>query len=64
MKLYFQNQFLICSYVEYVTLPEPPTDVHASEINQTYIVLSWKPPTPRGRATVWYLMEKVCVSIN
>ncbi|KAM9461651.1 myomesin-2 isoform 1-T1 [Clarias gariepinus] len=43
---------------EYVTLPEPPTDVHASEINQTYIVLSWKPPTPRGRATVWYLMEK------
>ncbi|XP_058256919.1 myomesin-2 isoform X2 [Hemibagrus wyckioides] len=41
-----------------VTLPEPPTDVHASEINQTYIVLSWKPPIPRGRATVWYLIEK------
>ncbi|KAF4083411.1 hypothetical protein AMELA_G00141020 [Ameiurus melas] len=42
----------------YVTLPEPPTDVHATEINHTYIVLSWKPPIPRGRATVWYLVEK------
>ncbi|TSS35875.1 Myomesin-2 [Bagarius yarrelli] len=41
-----------------VTLPAPPTDVHATEINQTYIVLSWKPPIPRGRATVWYLIEK------
>ncbi|GAA6098471.1 myomesin-2 isoform X1, partial [Tachysurus ichikawai] len=41
-----------------VTLPEPPTDVHATEINQTYIVLSWNPPIPRGRATVWYLIEK------
>uniref|UniRef100_A0A4W4G4L2 Myomesin 2a n=1 Tax=Electrophorus electricus TaxID=8005 RepID=A0A4W4G4L2_ELEEL len=41
-----------------VTLPGPPTDVHASEINQTYIVLSWNPPSPRGQATVWYLIEK------
>ncbi|XP_027025431.1 myomesin-2 isoform X2 [Tachysurus fulvidraco] len=41
-----------------VTLPEPPTDVHATEINQTYIVLSWNPPIPRGRETVWYLIEK------
>uniref|UniRef100_A0A4W4G453 Myomesin 2a n=1 Tax=Electrophorus electricus TaxID=8005 RepID=A0A4W4G453_ELEEL len=45
-----------------VTLPGPPTDVHASEINQTYIVLSWNPPSPRGQATVWYLIEKVCDS--
>ncbi|KAF7703673.1 myomesin-2 isoform X3 [Silurus meridionalis] len=42
----------------YITTPGPPTDVHATEINQTYIVLSWKPPIPRGRATVWYLIEK------
>ncbi|MCJ8737942.1 hypothetical protein PDJAM_G00029800 [Pangasius djambal] len=42
----------------FVTLPEPPTDVHATEISQTYIVLSWKPPIPRGRASVWYLIEK------
>lgn len=56
----FPNQSLICSYLAYVTLPEPPTDVHATEINHTYIVLSWKPPIPRGRASVWYLVEKVC----
>ncbi|XP_062868659.1 myomesin-2 isoform X2 [Trichomycterus rosablanca] len=43
---------------EHVTLLEPPTDVHASEINHSYIVLSWKPPSPRGWAPVWYLIEK------
>ncbi|XP_051528125.1 myomesin-2 isoform X3 [Myxocyprinus asiaticus] len=42
----------------YVTIPEPPTNVHATEINKTYIVLSWTPPSPRGRAHVWYLIEK------
>ncbi|XP_076880759.1 myomesin-2 isoform X2 [Brachyhypopomus gauderio] len=41
-----------------VTLTGPPTDVHASEINQTYIVLSWNPPSPRGQAALWYLIEK------
>uniref|UniRef100_A0A671PJV7 Myomesin-2-like n=1 Tax=Sinocyclocheilus anshuiensis TaxID=1608454 RepID=A0A671PJV7_9TELE len=45
----------------YVTIPGPPTNVHATEINKTYIVLSWTPPSPRGRAPVWYLIEKVCV---
>ncbi|KAA0707827.1 Myomesin-2 165 kDa connectin-associated protein 165 kDa titin-associated protein M-protein [Triplophysa tibetana] len=44
----------------YVTIPEPPTNVHATEINKTYIVLSWTPPSPPGRAPVWYLIEK-CV---
>uniref|UniRef100_A0A672SJH2 Myomesin 2a n=1 Tax=Sinocyclocheilus grahami TaxID=75366 RepID=A0A672SJH2_SINGR len=44
----------------YVTIPDPPTNVHATEINKTYIVLSWTPPSPRGRAPVWYLNEK-CV---
>uniref|UniRef100_A0A672L5C2 Myomesin-2-like n=1 Tax=Sinocyclocheilus grahami TaxID=75366 RepID=A0A672L5C2_SINGR len=44
----------------YVTIPGPPTNVHATEINKTYIVLSWTPPSPRGRAPVWYLIEK-CV---
>ncbi|XP_056590500.1 myomesin-2 isoform X2 [Triplophysa dalaica] len=42
----------------YVTIPEQPTNVHATEINKTYIVLSWTPPSPRGRAPVWYLIEK------
>ncbi|XP_062282336.1 M-protein, striated muscle [Scomber scombrus] len=46
----------------YVTLPGEPTDVHASEIFKSYVVLSWKPPSPRGRAPLWYVVEKVCVA--
>uniref|UniRef100_A0AAR2L4X0 Myomesin 2a n=1 Tax=Pygocentrus nattereri TaxID=42514 RepID=A0AAR2L4X0_PYGNA len=42
----------------YVTLLEPPTEVHATEINRAYVVLSWKPPSLRGRAPLWYLIEK------
>uniref|UniRef100_A0A3B3Y878 Myomesin 2a n=1 Tax=Poecilia mexicana TaxID=48701 RepID=A0A3B3Y878_9TELE len=42
----------------YVTLPGEPTDVHASEILKSYVVLSWKPPSPRGRAPLWYVIEK------
>uniref|UniRef100_A0AAR2LFY6 Myomesin 2a n=1 Tax=Pygocentrus nattereri TaxID=42514 RepID=A0AAR2LFY6_PYGNA len=36
----------------------PPTEVHATEINRAYVVLSWKPPSLRGRAPLWYLIEK------
>uniref|UniRef100_A0A8C5N3L6 Myomesin-2-like n=1 Tax=Gouania willdenowi TaxID=441366 RepID=A0A8C5N3L6_GOUWI len=43
----------------YVTIPGEPTDVHASEIYHSYVVLSWKPPSPRGRAPLWYIIEKV-----
>uniref|UniRef100_A0A8C7Q9L3 Myomesin 2a n=1 Tax=Oncorhynchus mykiss TaxID=8022 RepID=A0A8C7Q9L3_ONCMY len=46
--------------IGYVTLPGEPTDMHASEIFKSYIVLSWKPPSPRGRAPLWYIIEKVC----
>uniref|UniRef100_A0A8C8J9N7 Myomesin 2a n=1 Tax=Oncorhynchus tshawytscha TaxID=74940 RepID=A0A8C8J9N7_ONCTS len=42
----------------YVTLPGEPTDMHASEIFKSYIVLSWKPPSPGGRAPLWYIIEK------
>ncbi|XP_072239704.1 myomesin-2 isoform X2 [Leuresthes tenuis] len=42
----------------YVTIPGEPTDVHASEIFRSYVVLSWKPPSPRGRAPLWYIIEK------
>uniref|UniRef100_A0A3Q2NSW7 Myomesin 2a n=1 Tax=Fundulus heteroclitus TaxID=8078 RepID=A0A3Q2NSW7_FUNHE len=42
----------------YVTIPGEPTDVHASEIVKAYVVLSWKPPSPRGRAPLWYIVEK------
>uniref|UniRef100_A0A7N6ATU9 Myomesin 2a n=1 Tax=Anabas testudineus TaxID=64144 RepID=A0A7N6ATU9_ANATE len=43
----------------YVTIPGEPTEVHASEIFKSYVVLSWKPPCPRGRAPLWYIIEKV-----
>lgn len=46
----------------YVTIPGEPTNVHASEIFRSYIVLSWKPPSPRGQAPLWYVIEKVCAS--
>lgn len=42
----------------YVTIPGEPTDVHASEVFKSYIVLSWTPPSPRGRAPLWYVIEK------
>ncbi|KAM3864976.1 LOW QUALITY PROTEIN: myomesin-2 [Diretmus argenteus] len=42
----------------YVTIPGEPTEVHASEVFKSYIVLSWKPPSPRGRAPLWYDIEK------
>uniref|UniRef100_A0A8C2Q625 Myomesin 2a n=1 Tax=Cyprinus carpio TaxID=7962 RepID=A0A8C2Q625_CYPCA len=58
--LFCINKHLIYSCLVYVTIPGPPTNVHATEINKTYIVLSWTPPSPRGRAPVWYLIEK-CV---
>ncbi|XP_034456935.1 myomesin-2 isoform X1 [Hippoglossus hippoglossus] len=45
----------------YVTIPGEPTDVHASEVFKSYVVLSWKPPSPRGRAPLWYVIEK-CIA--
>ncbi|XP_055969960.1 myomesin-2 isoform X2 [Sorex fumeus] len=44
-----------------VQLPGPPTNVHASEISRNYVVLSWEPPTPRGRAPLMYFIEKSVV---
>lgn len=43
----------------YSTIPGEPTDVHASEVFKSYVVLSWKPPSPRGRAPLCYVIEKV-----
>ncbi|KAM5278521.1 myomesin-2 isoform 2-T2 [Hipposideros larvatus] len=44
-----------------VQIPGPPTNVHASEINRTYIVLSWDPPVPRGKEPLMYFIEKSMV---
>lgn len=35
--------------------------MHASEVCQSYVVLSWKPPSPRAPAPLCYVIEKVCV---
>uniref|UniRef100_A0A7N8XP50 Myomesin 2a n=1 Tax=Mastacembelus armatus TaxID=205130 RepID=A0A7N8XP50_9TELE len=43
----------------HVTIPGEPTDVHVSEIFKSYVVLSWTPPSRRGRAPLWYIIEKV-----
>uniref|UniRef100_A0A7N8WKH6 Myomesin 2a n=1 Tax=Mastacembelus armatus TaxID=205130 RepID=A0A7N8WKH6_9TELE len=45
--------------VGHVTIPGEPTDVHVSEIFKSYVVLSWTPPSRRGRAPLWYIIEKV-----
>uniref|UniRef100_A0A8C6F3R0 Myomesin 2 n=1 Tax=Monodon monoceros TaxID=40151 RepID=A0A8C6F3R0_MONMO len=44
-----------------VQVPGPPTNVHASEISRTYIVLSWDPPAPRGKEPLMYFIEKSVV---
>ncbi|XP_006866786.1 PREDICTED: myomesin-2-like [Chrysochloris asiatica] len=44
-----------------VQIPGPPTNVHASEISKTYVVLSWDPPTPRGKEPLMYFIEKSLV---
>lgn len=46
-----------------VQIPGPPTNVHASEISKTYVVLSWDPPVPRGREPLTYFIEKVLTAL-
>ncbi|KAK2094016.1 Myomesin-2 [Saguinus oedipus] len=41
-----------------VQIPGPPTNVQASEISRNYVVLSWEPPSPRGRDPLMYFIEK------
>lgn len=45
--------------LDFVTIPSPPTNVHASEIREAYVVLCWEEPKPRGRAPLTYSLEKV-----
>lgn len=42
-----------------MTIPSPPTNVHASEIREAYVVLGWEEPRPRGKAPLTYSLEKV-----
>ncbi|XP_062375018.1 myomesin-2 [Sardina pilchardus] len=41
--------------------PGVPSNVHASEADRTYVVLSWTPPVYHDRAPMWYYIEKTLV---
>ncbi|KAL8220581.1 UNVERIFIED_CONTAM: hypothetical protein K2H54_049834 [Gekko kuhli] len=41
-----------------VKIPLPPTNVHASEVREDYVVLSWDEPDPRGKEPLSYYIEK------
>ncbi|ELK02138.1 Myomesin-3 [Pteropus alecto] len=45
-------------FEDFVTIPSTPTNVHASEIRETYVVLGWEEPRPRGKAPLTYTLEK------
>ncbi|XP_023684878.1 myomesin-2 isoform X1 [Paramormyrops kingsleyae] len=38
--------------------PGSPSQVHVSETDRTYVVLSWQPPSYRGKSPMWYYIEK------
>lgn len=42
-----------------VKAPFPPTNVHACEVSDTYVVLSWAEPEPRGREPLTFYVERV-----
>ncbi|XP_045900459.1 myomesin-3 [Micropterus dolomieu] len=41
-----------------VKAPFPPTNVHACEVSDTYVVLSWTEPDPRGREPLTFYVER------
>ncbi|KAG5857994.1 hypothetical protein ANANG_G00025390 [Anguilla anguilla] len=41
-----------------IRVPLPPTDVHASEVSDTYAVVSWGEPDPRGREKLTFYVER------
>lgn len=42
-----------------VKVPFPPTNVHACEVSDNYVVLSWDEPEPRGREPLTFYVERV-----
>lgn len=42
-----------------IRVPLPPTNVHACEVSNTYVVLSWTEPEPRGREPLSFYVERV-----
>ncbi|XP_065155076.1 myomesin-3 isoform X2 [Paramisgurnus dabryanus] len=41
-----------------IRVPFPPTDVEVCELSDTYAVLSWTEPDPRGREPLTYFVER------
>ncbi|XP_056299524.1 M-protein, striated muscle isoform X2 [Pseudoliparis swirei] len=41
-----------------VKAPFPSTNVHVSEVSETYVVLSWTEPEPRGREPLTFYVER------
>ncbi|KAM9851740.1 myomesin-3 [Aulostomus maculatus] len=38
--------------------PSPPTNVHACEVSDTFVVLSWTEPEPRGKEPLTFYVER------
>ncbi|XP_075459817.1 myomesin-3 isoform X2 [Ascaphus truei] len=49
---------------EGIKIPSPPTNVHASEVSEDYVVLCWEEPDPRGKEPVTYYIEKSIAGSN
>uniref|UniRef100_A0A8C4SW04 Myomesin 3 n=1 Tax=Erpetoichthys calabaricus TaxID=27687 RepID=A0A8C4SW04_ERPCA len=47
-----------------IRIPLPPTQVQASEVSGSYIVLNWMEPDPRGREPLNYYVEKAEAGSN
>ncbi|XP_030015067.1 myomesin-3 [Sphaeramia orbicularis] len=47
-----------------VKVPFPPTNVHACEVSDTYVVLSWTEPEPRGREPLTFYVERSLAGQN
>ncbi|KAI1894840.1 hypothetical protein AGOR_G00119890 [Albula goreensis] len=47
-----------------IRVPFPPTDVHAAEVTDTHVVLSWSEPDPRGREPLTFYVERSIVGRN
>ncbi|XP_028281957.1 myomesin-3 isoform X2 [Parambassis ranga] len=44
-----------------IKVPFPPTNVHACELSDTYVVLAWIEPEPRGREPLHFYVERSLV---
>ncbi|XP_004603752.2 myomesin-3 [Sorex araneus] len=45
-------------FEDFVVIPSPPTNVHAVETHEAYVVLGWEEPSPRGKSPLTYSVEK------